>query len=223
MHQRKSKKILIYFFLLFTVGSINNSTIRDFKFEKVKYIEILGLNSLNKKQIKKEIKNLKLGSIFSLNKKNIEDIINANPLVESFDIFKKYPSTLQIKIKETRFIAKINKNGKIFFIGTNGKTSEREFFNGELPFIFGKPSIEEFLYFKKKIDESKFSYEEIKNLYFFPSKRWDIELTNKIIIKLPKNNVGNSLDNAFRFLRNNNINNITTIDTRVKNQIIIND
>ena len=150
MHQRKSKKILIYFFLLFTVGSINNSTIRDFKFEKVKYIEILGLNSLNKKQIKKEIKNLKLGSIFSLNKKNIEDIINANPLVESFDIFKKYPSTLQIKIKETRFIAKINKNGKIFFIGTNGKTSEREFFNGELPFIFGKPSIEEFLYFKKK-------------------------------------------------------------------------
>ncbi len=223
MHQRKSKKILIYFFLLFTVGSINNSTIRDFKFEKVKYIEILGLNSLNKKQIKKEIKNLKLGSIFSLNKKNIEDIINANPLVESFDIFKKYPSTLQIKIKETRFIAKINKNGKIFFIGTNGKTSEREFFNGELPFIFGKPSIEEFLYFKIKIDESKFSYEEIKNLYFFPSKRWDIELTNKIIIKLPKNNVGNSLDNAFRFLRNNNINNITTIDTRVKNQIIIND
>ena len=29
MHQRKSKKILIYFFLLITVGSINNINLDD--------------------------------------------------------------------------------------------------------------------------------------------------------------------------------------------------
>ena len=76
---------------------------------------------------------------------------------------------------------------------------------------------------KKKIDQSKFSYEEIINLYFFPSKRWDIELTNKITIKLPRENVSNSLNDVFKFLKNNNINNIKTIDARVKNQIILND
>ena len=36
MHQRKSKKILIYFFLLILVGSINNNSINNLKFEKSK-------------------------------------------------------------------------------------------------------------------------------------------------------------------------------------------
>ena len=28
---------------------------------------------------------------------------------------------------------------------------------------------------------------KLKNLYFFPSKRWDIKLKNNILLKLPKN------------------------------------
>tara|TARA_Y100001970_G_scaffold181623_1_gene221022 strand:+ start:3076 stop:3747 length:672 start_codon:yes stop_codon:yes gene_type:complete len=223
MHRQKSKKIFAYFFLLFVVGSINNSTIREFKFEKIKYIEILGLNYVNKEQIKKDIKDLKLENIFSINKKDIVNIIKSNPLVESFEIFKKYPSTLYINIKETKLIAKINKHGQTFYIGANGKLSTKKFLDEKLPFIFGKPSTEEFLQFKKKIDQSNFPYEDIKNLYFFPSKRWDIELKNEIIIKLPKENISNSLENIFSFLNNDNINSIKTIDARVKNQIILND
>ncbi len=223
MHQRKSKKIFIYFFLLFAVGSINNSTIRDYKFEKIKYIEILGLNNLNKEKIKKEIKDLKIENIFFLNKKDIANIISSNPLVESFDVFKKYPSTLYINIKETKLIAKINRDGKTLYVGTNGKLLEKQFLDQELPFIFGKPNIEEFLQFKKKIDKSYFSYDEIKNLYFFASKRWDIELKNEITIKLPRKNVTNSLDEIFNFLKNNNFKKFKTIDARIQNQIILDD
>ena len=223
MHQQKSKKIFIYFFLLIVVGSINNSTIREYKLEKVKNIEILGLNNLNKKQIIKDIQDLKLDNIFSINKQDIVNIIDSNPLVESFEIFKKYPSTLYINIKETKLIARINKNGQTFYIGTNGKLSKKQFLEENLPFIFGKPNIKEFLQLKKKIDQSKFQYKEIKNLYFFPSKRWDIELKNEITIKLPSENIRNSLDNVFIFLKNDNIKNAKIIDVRVKNQIILND
>ena len=223
MHQRKSKKIFIYFFLLLAVGSINNLTISDYKLEKIEHIEILGLNNLNKEQIKKEIKNLKIENIFNLNKKDIVNILNSNPLVESFEIFKKYPSTLYIDIRETKLIAKINKDNQTFYIGTNGKLSKKKIIDEKLPFIFGKPDSKEFLQFKKKIDQSNFPYDEIKNLYFFPSKRWDIELKNKIIIKLPKENVSSSLDDIFIFLKNDNISNFRSIDARVKNQIILND
>ena len=72
-------------------------------------------------------------------------LLNTNSLVESFIVFKKYPTTLQIKIKETNLVAKINKDNKIFFIGTNGKLSEKKISEKELPFIFGKPNIQEFL------------------------------------------------------------------------------
>ncbi len=223
MHQRKIKIILIYFFLLLTVGSINNSNIRNLKFEEIKYIKISGLNNLNKELIEKDIKNLDLENIFFLKKKDFINVLNSNSLVESFIVFKKYPSTLQIKIKETNLVAKINKDGKIFYIGTNGKLSEKKIFEKELPFIFGKPNIQEFLLFKKNIDKSNFSYQEVKNLYFFPSKRWDIELKNNIILKLPKDDVKKSLNDIFQFLKNNNFNRMKTIDARVKNQIIIND
>ena len=43
MPQRKGKKILIYFFLLLLVGSINNDTINSLKFETIKNNNVLGL------------------------------------------------------------------------------------------------------------------------------------------------------------------------------------
>ena len=223
MHQRKIKIILIYSFLLLTVGSINNSNFGNLKFEEIKNIKILGSNNLNRDLIEKDIKDLYLENIFFLKKKDFINVLNSNSLVESFIVFKKYPSTLQIKIKETNLVAKINKDDKIFFIGTNGKLSEKKISEKELPFIFGKPNIQEFLLLKKNIDKSDFSYEEVKNLYFYPSKRWDIELKNNIILKLPKDNVKKSLNDIFQFLKNINLNRMKTIDARVKNQIIIND
>ena len=223
MRQRKGKKILLYFFLLMIVGSINNVSLKDFKFEKIKYIQITGLNNFYKEKILSDIKNLKLENIFFIKKKELTKIINSNNLVENYKVFKKYPSTLDITIQETTQIAKIKIKGKNFYIGTNGKFSEKKFSNKELPFIFGRPSVQQFLEFKKNIDQSKFSYEDIKRFYFFPSNRWDIELSNKIIVKLPRDNIRKSLDETFGFLNSHSVNDIKIIDARVKNQIILND
>ena len=223
MHQRKSKKILIYFFLLLLVGSINNINLNSLKLERIKNIKVLGLSNGNNLIQLQKIKNLNLGNIFFINGKDIANQINTNSLVEKYEIFKRYPSTLDIKIDKTKFLAKINVNGKIFLVGSNGKLSESYFSNNLLPFIFGKPEINDFLDFKKIIDQSEFLYTDIKNLYFFSSKRWDLELKNNIIIKLSKNHVAESLNLAFEFLHNQNFKDIKIIDVRVKNQIILND
>ena len=78
---------------------------------------------------------------------------------------------------------------QIFYLGSNGKFTKNDFSNNQLPFIFGNPEVIEFFSIKEIIDKSKISYSEIKNLYFFPSKRWDLELRNNTIIKLPNNNI----------------------------------
>ena len=49
----------------------------------------------------------------------------------------------------------------------------------------------------------KFLTEEIKNLYFFSSKRWDFELKDNTIIKLPNENTKLALKLALEFLHNN--------------------
>jgi len=222
MHQQKGKKILIYFFLLILVGSINNIDLNSLKFEEVKDINVDGLEKEENSILLKEVNNLNLDNIFFVNREDIKNQIESNSLVEKYNIFKRYPDTLNIKIEKTKFLARINNNGKIYFVGSNGKLSKNNLSNVQLPFIFGKPKIKEFLHFKKIIDESKFSYNEIKNFYFFSSKRWDLELKNNIIIKLSSSYPKDSLQLAFEFLRNSDLIDIKIIDARVKNQIILN-
>ena len=129
---------------------------------------------------------------------------------------------MNIEIKKTTFLAKINQNNEIFIIGSNGKLTKNNPSEIGLPYIFGNPNISEFLNFRKIIKESKIPYDRIKNLYFFKSKRWDIELKNNTLIKLSVNNVKESLDNAFEFMKNNNFSNPKIIDARIENQIILN-
>ena len=223
MHQRKSKQLLIYFFLIFLFGSVNNITLNNSQFYSINKILVSGLDENDNRELINKLNSLNLKNIFFLNKSKIKNIIENNTLVENYKISKIYPSTLDIKINKSKSLAKINQNGTIFFIGSNGKLSEKISQNQKLPFIFGKPKTQEFLDFKKIIDNSKLSYNDIQNFYFFPSKRWDIELKNNIIIKLPITNSKSSLDYVFEFLSNKNIKNNSTIDARIKDQIIFND
>ena len=223
MHQRRSKKLLIYFFLLIIISSTNNISLKNLEFQKVRNIEISGLDEMENKLIIDQIKNLNLSNIFFINKEEIKNIINLNPLIEKYQIFKSYPSAIKIMIKKTNFIAKINYKNGIFIIGSNGKLIPSNFQSYDLPYIFGKPEIQEFLKFKKIIDQSKFSFDEIENLYFFPSKRWDIKLKNNILLKLPNNSTMASLDYAYEFLKDNSIGEFNTIDIRIDNQIILNE
>ena len=222
MHQRKGKLVLIYFLLLLILASINNINFSNIKFNKVEKINISGLNYLENEKILRNINNLNLENIFFLNSIKINNIINSNSLVEEFKVFKKYPSTINIDIEKTIFLAKINHDEKILILGSNGKFLKNDSSIKDLPYIFGNPEILDFLNFKKIIENSKISYEAIKNIYFFKSHRWDLELKNNILIKLPKNNVKETLDNVSEFMEDINVGDKIIIDARIENQIILN-
>ena len=221
MQQRKSKKIFIYFFLLILLGSITNSGINKQEFYLIKKITVSGLSENNNKKILSDLNNLKLKNIFLIDSNEILKIINSNSLIENYKIYKNYPSIIKIKLKQTEFLANLNYEGKRFLVGSNGKLTKNNSLRNDLPFIFGKPGIKEFLEFKKNIDSSKFSYDQVKNIYFYPSKRWDLELKNNIVLKLSKNDINVSLDRAFEFINDKNLKNNKIIDLRVKNQIIL--
>ena len=223
MHQQKGKKYLIYLFLLIVLSSTNNFRLNDVKFFKIVDIRINGLNNTEKKNILEDIKKLDLKNIFFFKSKEIGKIISSNNLVEKYYITKKYPSTIHINIEKTNFLARIKNQNQIYLVGSNGKLSKNNYSKNNLPFIFGTPDIIEFLQFKKIIDSSKLSYEEIKNLYYFSSKRWDLKLKNNILIKLPENCNSNFLNSLNEFLNQSNLSDLKVIDARVKNQIIINE
>ena len=207
--------------MLILVGSINNNSINDLKLKKVKNINIFGLEENDQKNLLYNLNSLDLKNIFFINKKKFQNIIETNSLVKEYNVIKKYPSSIDINIKKTSFIARINENGKFFLIGDNGKLSNNNNSKIQLPYIFGNPEIKNVLEFKKIIDHSNLDYSRIKSLYYFKSNRWDLKFYNNIVIKLPEKIEKETLDKISIFLKNIKLENKKIVDARIKNQIII--
>ena len=161
-----------------------------------------------------------MDTLFNLDKLKVRELFNSNNLIEEYIIFKRYPSSLEIKIIETELLAFLNKKGKSFYIGSNGKLIEVKDLIKNLPYIFGDPNIEKFLSLKKIIDSSKLDYNDVENLFFFPSGRWDIETTSGVLIKLPIKNIEKSLELSLNLLDYKQFDNIKSIDARPRNQVI---
>ena len=223
MHQRKSKKILLYFFLLIILGTFNNHFLIKVELPKLKNIEVLGLNEDINQKIANDLIFLKFQNLFFLKSSQIKKIIDTNNSVENYTVFKEFPSTIVIKIEETKIFANLYKNGSNYFFGSNGKLIKSENKKNDKPFLFGDFTSKEFLNLKKIIDKSKLEYSDIKNIYFFNSKRWDIELRNGLLIKLPEKKLLESLNLSIELILSNKFKNIKIIDTRVNNQVILNE
>jgi len=65
--------------------------------------------------------------------------------------------------------------------------------------------------------------ETIQKFYFFPSGRWDLELKNGTLIKLPLIDIVESINNYHELLKLPQFKKIKFFDMRIKNQIIINE
>ena len=203
------------------MGSINTNSINNLKFQNIKNINIFGLGEKDQKTILNNLNNLDLKNIFFINIKNLKDVIESNSLVEEYDVIKKYPDSIEIKIKKTNFIARINKNGKSYLVGNNGKLSNDNNLEIQLPYIFGSPGIKEILELKKIIDHSDIEYSKIESLYYFKSNRWDLKFADNIVIKLPNKIKKETLNRITLFLKNIELDNKKIVDARIKNQIII--
>ena len=223
MPQLISKKIIIYLFLFFLLGTVNNNSIINLSLPKIDKIEISGLDYEESEKLKKIIKNLNYGNIFFLDKINIVKNIYSLKTIEEFKVFKNYPSTLKIDVKKTQYLAITNKDGFEYYIGSNRKLIEDKSYKINLPFIFGNLDIEEFFELKNNIENSDFDFNEILNLYFYKSNRWDIETTKGYLVKLPIDDVKDSLNLFVQLSKKDNFKKKLIIDLRQKNQIILNE
>ena len=219
MPQRISKKILVYFFLFIVFGSLNNKNFAKLKFPNIEEIKIEGL-VIENKEFQKSLDLFKMDTLFHLDKLKVRELLNSNNLIEEYIISKRYPSSLEIKITETKLLAHLSKMGKSFYIGSNGKLIEAKDKVQNLPYLFGEPNIDKFLSLKRIIDNSKLDYKDIENLFFFPSGRWDIETSSGILIKLPIENIEESLELSLNLLDYKQFDNIKSIDARPQNQVI---
>jgi cell division protein FtsQ len=224
MHQSigKKNKIIIYLLFLFILSTTSAKFINDQKAlsSSVSKINITGLSEKKNLEILSNLNNFLYESIFVISKNEIKKILEKNNIIQEFSIKKIYPSTLNIEIKPTKFIARVSNNGQ-YLVGANGKLIEDKNNNELLPYIFGEFNSLDFLSFKQNIEKSIFSFSNLKTLYFFPSGRWDILTNNDILIKLPQEHIVASLNLSKKLIDNDNFKDNKFIDLRVKNHLVI--
>ena len=222
MHQfiDKKNRIIIYLLFLLILSTTSGKFIENQNnySSKIKKINIEGLSNTDTKKITNELNFLFYKNILLVNKNEIQKIINKYNVIEEYSIKKIYPSTININIQTTKFVARLSSNDQL--VGSNGKLIDNKENNEILPYIFGKFNSKNFLKLKKNIEQSKFTFTKFKTLYFFPSNRWDILTFDDILIKLPQNNISKSLNFAHKIINSNNFKNQNFIDLRIDNYLI---
>ena len=226
MPQQRDKKRYILFLLLILIllSSINNHKFMKKKSSilDLKSIKVSGLDNLTNDEIENNLNFLKNTNILFLNKEILDDQIKKYNFIEYYNIFKLYPSTIELKLQKTKFLARTIKNDEILLIGSNGNfINSNKFSNIEkLPMVFGKFTPEKFFYFKNALTKSNLDYDNIKEIFFFQSGRIDIKTKNNILIKFPLQNLYDAMLIAEKIITNGKFKN-NIIDLRVANQLIL--
>ena len=218
----KKNKIYIYlvvFFLFTTISNLQISNSNLFKFSS-KDIKVSGLSKKNNLSIVQELKKNQVKNIFFIQKDILIKILSQNNLVNSFEIKKVFPNTIEIKIKKTQFLGIINIDGIFYFIGSNGKLINYDESTKNLPYVFGKINTFSFIEFINIIKQSTVNIKNIKEIYFFPSGRWDIKTKEDKLFKLPSKNILSALNTINKLNNSQEFKKASIVDLRFNKKII---
>jgi len=225
---KKLYKPLLFFMILILLSTFNPNGLKNSSFEKkvpffaINEIKIIDNYLISKKEIDFRLAHLYGKNIFFLGVNDLVDPLLSIDYLKKVEIKKKYPNIIIVKIEEEKPIAVFNKKGKKFFISDSSKLIsyiEDDNFS-DLPNVFGDES-ELFLpSFLILLTKKEFPVKEIKNFYFYKIGRWDLDLLNGQLIKLPYENIENSIDQLIKLLQREDFKKYKVIDLRINGKIV---
>ena len=215
------KRIIIAVALLILLTTITSQQkIVISKFNLIT-IEIENNSLLQKKDIKKLLLPIYNKNLIFLKNKEIEKALMQNSFVESFKIKKIYPNTLKIEIFEKKPIAILLNNKNKFYLSE--KIDLIEFINlknyKNLPYVLGNK--DDFKIFYDDLNKINFPTDKIKKYTLYDTNRWDIETTDKKIIKLPNKDYIESLRSYLNLKNKSEFKKYDVFDYRIHNQLIL--
>ena len=215
------KRIVIAIALLILFSTITAQLKIEITKFNLKKIQIKNNSILNEKDIKKLLIPLYEKNLIFLSYSEIEKALMQNSFIESFNIRKKYPQSLYIEIFEKQPVAILFNKKEKFYLSDKSElikfTKDPKF--KDLPYVIGEPKKFKILYETlKKLD---FPLNSVKKYILYNSNRWDIEIENNQIIKLPEVNYNDSLKNYLSLANKNEFKKYKIFDFRINNQLIL--
>ena len=215
------KRLVIALSLLILLTTINSQ--QSFVISKfnLKTIEIENNLLLKEKDIKKLLIPFYNRNLLFLDNNEFKKALIQNSFIESFNIKKKYPSTLKVKIFEKKpIVVLLNKKNKYYLSEKIDLIEFKDLPNYQtLPHVLGNK--DDFKIFYNNLKKINFPLDIVVKYTLYESKRWDLETKNDEIIKLPAKNYIKSLENYLNLKNKSGFEKYKIFDYRINNQLIL--
>ena len=206
---------LIAIFVFLKLPSLLNNSFQ------IKNVIIEGSEKSNISEIKNNVTEFK-GNLIGLNFNSIKEIVESSEWVKRASIKKVLPSTLKINVTENDPYAIYFQEGKSFLIDLDGSIITEINLNNyedDLLFVRGEnsPELLEQLIRDISIVFPKLT-QTLEEVEFIEKRRWNLKLNNKLLVKLPDENIQQSLKNLKQLFEEQEVmeSNIIEIDLRIQ-------
>ena len=224
--QRKIKIInivsfsLIFISLIAILAFLKFPSLLNNSFQ-IKNVIIEGSEKSNISEIENNVTEFK-GNLIGLNFNSIKEIVESSEWVKRASIKKVLPSTLKINVTENDPYAIYFQEGKSFLIDLDGSIITEINLNNyedDLLFVRGEnsPELLEQLIRDISIVFPKLT-QILEEVEFIEKRRWNLKLNNKLLVKLPDENIQQSLKNLKQLFEEQEVmeSNIIEIDLRIQ-------
>ena len=162
------------------------------------------------------------GNLIGLNFNSIKEIVESSEWVKRASVKKILPSTLKINVTENDPYAIYFQEGKSFLIDLDGSIITEINLNNyedDLLFVRGENSPE---LLEQLIRDISIAFpnltQTLEEVEFIEKRRWNLKLNNKLLVKLPDENIQQSLKNLKQLFEEQEVmeSNIIEIDLRIQ-------
>tara|TARA_Y100000590_G_scaffold445138_1_gene576853 strand:- start:2881 stop:3564 length:684 start_codon:yes stop_codon:yes gene_type:complete len=215
--------IALIFLSTFNPREFNSVAKKTNALFKIENIEIKNNFLINKIEIEEKLDAIYKENIFFIKREDIEKPLKNIDFLEKIEVKKRYPNTLVLNIFETKPVAILFKNKAKYILDSSSNLIlfKQDIGLNNLPGIFGEEAENNFVYFLNLLKKNNFPIKQIKNFYYFQIGRWDLQLANNKIVKLPHNNIKDAVIKSIELLDHKNFKSYNIIDLRIDGKIIV--
>ena len=215
--------LALVFLTTYSPNQVEISLKNNNKFFIIKKIIILNNERISKEEIDSKLSQIYDKNIFFIKRKNLKGSLKNINFLKKVEIKKKYPDTIIVKVFETKPVGIIYKDKTQYLIDSTSSLIKIENKNdyGELPNIVGDEADKNIINFIENLKSNNFPIKYIKKCYYFKIGRWDIELLDNRIIKLPYKTDNKIIKKTIELLDRKDFENYKIIDLRIDGKIIV--
>ena len=218
--------ILLAVFIFLTTYSPSEFNVFPKKknfFFKIQNIQIVNNHLIDESKIIKKLTKIYEKNILFIERNDIEKSLKSIAFLERVEVKKKYPNTIIIKVYETKPIAILFKKNNQYLLDSSSNliAFSENIPIGDFPSVFGDGAEQDFINFYNQLENNKFPKQRVKNFYYFQIGRWDLQLSNDLLIKFPASKIVEAIQQSVELLARKDFANYNVIDLRIHNTIVV--